>query len=114
MKALLFATPFVVAFLLARFVGVWRGLLVSLATLIAIFALLFLFKSTNEAAMIAGATLMVSTILGPIYIIGLVAGNFFRKPSSSKETKPDQPSDQSSIEPESGQSFETRFPNNDD
>lgn len=111
MKPLLLVAPLVVAFLLARFVGVWRGLSVSLATLIAILALLFLFKPTDEAAMITGATLMVSTILGPIYIIGLVAGNFFRKPS---ETKPDQPFDQSSIEPEPGQLYETRFPNNDD
>jgi hypothetical protein len=90
MKVLLFTTPFVVAFLLARFVEMWRGMIVSLATLIAIFALLFLFKPTNDVAMIAGATLMVSTILGPIYIVGLVTGNFFRKPSASKETKPDQ------------------------
>jgi archaellum biogenesis protein FlaJ (TadC family) len=87
LKVLLLIAPFIAAFFLARFVGFWRALLASLATLITIFLLLFLFTSTNEIAMIVGATLMVSTILGPIYIVGLVTGHFFRRPSASKETK---------------------------
>jgi len=89
----LFVLPFVIGYLLAKFIGVWGALLAPIALLVAMFVAAY-FTSTNVisgqfAQMVEGAMILspyLVIILTPIYFVGTLIGLFARRRSNNKTT----------------------------
>ncbi|MDZ4202059.1 MAG: hypothetical protein U1C96_07965 [Gallionella sp.] len=85
---------FASGFLLARFAGLWRVLFISIATMAAV--LVICFPSRNPTlAWVGSMALWAVILLGPVYLAGLIFGNFSHGIWAENGSKSNAPSIQS-------------------
>jgi len=83
---------FVSAFLLARFAGIWRVLLITIPTLATIIVVSFLSPSNALLYWLGTMTLWATILLGPVYLAGLIFGNFLHGMWAKNGSKNNAPS----------------------
>lgn len=88
-----FVTPFVIGYLLAETLGFWRSLLVSMAALIAMIAVAYLYSINVISARWIEGAISVSPyaviIVTPIYLVGIFVGCIVHNRSVKTKQKAD-------------------------
>jgi hypothetical protein len=106
LKIALPALTFAIAFLLAKYLGIWRVLLATILILAAIFV--------SKVADLWVYIIWTSPFTGPFFLAGLIFGNFSHGIWAKNELRENESGIQNTSVQKSEESIEARFPNNDD